>query len=81
MSDIMILCERHLIKSTHPFYDECDKLTFLAKNLYNSTLHYQRDSFFQRDFKSYYDVNRVSRIVIIKIIEHYRLKYQKVCSN
>jgi transposase, IS605 orfB family len=59
MSDIMILCERHLIKSTHPFYDECDKLTFLAKNLYNSTLHYQRDSFFQRDFKSYYDVNRV----------------------
>lgn len=34
MSDMMILCERHLIKSTHPFYDECDKLTFLAKNLY-----------------------------------------------
>ncbi len=33
MSDIMILCERHLIKSTHPFYDECDKLTFLAKEV------------------------------------------------
>ena len=59
MSDIMILCERHLIKSSHPFYDECDKLTFLAKNLYNATLYYQRDSFFKKDFKNYYDVNRV----------------------
>lgn len=59
MSDTMILSERHLIKSTHPFYDECDRLTFLAKNLYNATLYYQRDSFFNQDFKSYYDVNRV----------------------
>ena len=41
MSNVMILCERHLIKSTHPFYDECDKLTFLAKNLYNATLYNQ----------------------------------------
>ena len=59
MSNVMILCERHLIKSTHPFYDECDKLTFLAKNLYNATLYYQRDSFFNKDFKNYYDVNRL----------------------
>ena len=59
MSDVMILCERHLIKSTHPFYEECDKLTFLAKNLYNTTLYYQRDSLFNKDFKNYYDINRV----------------------
>ena len=59
MSNVMILCERHLIKSTHPCYDECDKLTFLAKNLYNATLYYQRDSFFNKDFKNYYDVNRL----------------------
>ena len=59
MSDIMILCERHIINKSHPFYDECDNLTFLAKNLYNSTLYYQRDSFFNKDFKNYYDVNRV----------------------
>ena len=59
MNDMMILCERHLIKSTHSFYNECDKLTFLAKNLYNATLYYQRDSFFNKDFKNYYDVNRV----------------------
>ena len=59
MSNTMILCERHIIKKSHPFYDECDNLTFLAKNLYNSTLYYQRDGFFNKDFKSYYDVNRV----------------------
>ena len=59
MSDIMILCERHIIKKSHPFYNECDNLTFLAKNLYNSTLYFQRDSFFNKDFKNYYDVNRV----------------------
>ena len=59
MSDVMILCERHLIKSTHPFYEECDKLTFLAKNLYNATLYHQRDSFFKNEFKNFYDVNRV----------------------
>ena len=58
MSDIMILCERHIIKKSHPFYDECDNLTFLAKNLYNATLYYQRDGFFKKDFKNYYDVNR-----------------------
>ena len=59
MSDTMILCERHLIKSTHPFHDECDKLTFLAKNLYNATLYYQRNSLFKKDFKNFYDVSRV----------------------
>ena len=59
MSDTMVLCERHVIKKSHPFYDECDNLTFLAKNLYNATLYYQRESFFNKDFKNYYDVNRV----------------------
>lgn len=59
MSDYMILCERHVIKKNHMFYDECDHLTFLAKNLYNATLYFQRDSFFKKDFKNYYDVNRV----------------------
>lgn len=59
MSDIMILCERHIIKKSHPFYNECDELTFLAKNLYNATLYYQRDSFFNKDFKNYYDINRI----------------------
>ena len=59
MSDYMILCERHVINKNHIFYDECDHLTFLAKNLYNATLYFQRDSFFKKEFKNFYDVNRV----------------------
>ena len=59
MSDCMILSERHIIKKNHIYYDECNNLTFLAKNLYNATLYYQRDSFFDKNFKNYYDVNRV----------------------
>lgn len=59
MSNDMILCERHIIKKSHPFYNECDHLTFLSKNLYNSTLYYQQDSFFNKDFKNYYDINRI----------------------
>ena len=59
MGDCMILCERHIINKNHSFYDECDNLTLLAKNLYNATLYYQRESFFNREFKNYYDVNRV----------------------
>ena len=55
----MILSERHIISSSHPYFSECDHLTFLGKNLYNATLFYQRASFFKKDFQNYYAVNRV----------------------
>ena len=55
----MILAERHLISSSHPYFSECDYLTFLGKNLYNATLFYQRASFFKNDFQNYYAVNKV----------------------
>ena len=55
----MILAERHLIYSSHPYFSECDHLTFLGKNLYNATLFYQRASFFKKDFQNYYAVNKV----------------------
>lgn len=58
MSDILILCERHIIKPTNPLFSECDNLSFLAKNLYNSTLYFQRQSLFDSDFQNYYAVNR-----------------------
>lgn len=57
--DEMILSERHIISSSHPYFLECDHLTFLGKNLYNATLFYQRASFFKKDFQNYYAVNRV----------------------
>ena len=38
VEDYLILSERHLIFKGHEYYEECDKVTFLAKNLYNATL-------------------------------------------
>ena len=59
VEDCLILSERHLIFKGHDYYDECDKLTFLAKNLYNATLYYQRNSYFNKSFENYYVVNKI----------------------
>ncbi len=58
MSNVLILCERHIVKPNSPLFSECDNLSFLAKNLYNSTLYYQRQSLFESDFQNYYAVDR-----------------------
>lgn len=42
----MILVERHIINKKHSFYDECDKLCFLSKNLYNVGLYNIRQHYF-----------------------------------
>ena len=55
----IILSERHIISPSHPYFSECDHLTFLGKNLYNATLFYQRASFFRKEFQNYYTVNKV----------------------
>jgi transposase, IS605 orfB family len=59
-SDIITLTERHVIRENHVFFDECDRLSLKAKNLYNATLYVQRQSFFNPDVKfiNYYDVNK-----------------------
>lgn len=56
--DCLILSERHLIFKGHVHYDECDRVTFLSKNLYNATLYYQRNSFFNHSFENYYATNK-----------------------
>ena len=43
----MRLVEQHIIKSSHPNYQELDKLCFLSKNLYNSALYAIRQHFFE----------------------------------
>lgn len=58
VEDCLILSERHLIFKGHEYYDECDKITFLSKNLYNATLYYQRHSLFNQSFENYYAVNK-----------------------
>ena len=60
-SQIITLIEKHIIKSRHKYYNKCDEITFLAKNVYNATLYEQRQSFFRNDFMSYYDVNKKFR--------------------
>lgn len=59
MSDILILCERHVVKPNSSLFLECDNLSFLAKNLYNSTLYYQRQSLFDSNFQNYFAVNNL----------------------
>ena len=57
-SKIVTLCEKHIIKKGHMYYDRCDELSFLAKNLYNATLYEQRQSFFQNNFKSHSAISK-----------------------
>lgn len=59
-SNILTLTERHVIRENHVFFDECDRLSLKAKNLYNATLYVQRQSFFNPDVKfiNYYGVNK-----------------------
>ena len=35
----MYLVEKHIIRQGHEFYEECDKLSYLSKNLYNASLY------------------------------------------
>ena len=58
VENYLILSERHLIFKGHDYYDECDRITFLSKNLYNATLYYQRNSFFNQSFENYYVVSK-----------------------
>jgi putative transposase len=51
----MILVEKHIINKNHKFFNECDELTFLSKNLYNQSLYNIRQYYFEN--KSYLNYN------------------------
>ena len=57
-SQIITLIERHIIREGHEYYNKCDEITYLAKNVYNATLYEQRQSFINGNFKNYYQVNK-----------------------
>ena len=57
-SQIITLIERHIIKSGHRYYNKCDEITFLAKNVYNATLYEQRQSFINGKFKNCNEVSK-----------------------
>lgn len=51
--------EKHVINENHQFFDECQQLTSLSKNLYNATLYCVRQQFiFNKQYLSYNEVNR-----------------------
>lgn len=49
----MILVEQHIIKKQSKLYNECDKLSFLAKNLYNAANYLIRQKFCNKSDSSY----------------------------
>lgn len=70
----MILTEKHIIKTNHPFYNECDSLCFKSKNLYNQGLYNVRQYYFEN--KKY--LNYVDNYHITKKQESYRELSAKV---
>ena len=51
--------EKHVINENHQFFNECQQLTSLSKNLYNATLYCVRQQFiFNKQYLSYNKVNR-----------------------
>lgn len=56
----MQLVEKHIIKKSHSFFNECDNLCFLSKNLYNSGLYEIRQHYFKTNSHiNYYGVNKL----------------------
>lgn len=55
----MRLVERHIIKKGHKYFDECDRVTRLSKELYNSANYYVRQLFIKEEgYSNYFKVNR-----------------------
>jgi putative transposase len=56
----MYLTEKHIIKKANKLFEELDNLSFLSKNLYNSTLYAIRQHYFEtKKYLNYYDINRI----------------------
>ena len=58
----MYLIEKHIIKTKHSFYNECDRLCFQSKNIYNQALYNVRQHFFQtKQYLNYYSNYHVTK--------------------
>ncbi len=56
----MQLVEQHIIKKTHKYYSECDKLCFLSKNLYNAALYVVKNHY--NEHKEYLNYNALDKL-------------------
>ena len=51
----MYLTEKHIIKRNHSFFNECDRICFLSKNIYNQGLYNVRQHYFNtKTYLNYY---------------------------
>ena len=64
----MILVEKHIIKQSHPFFNECDSLCFKSKNIYNQALYNVRQYYFEN--KKY-----------LTYVNNYHLTTKQECYN
>ena len=64
----MYLVERHMIKKTHSYYNECDNLCFQSKNIYNQGLYNVRQHFFEK--KKY-----------LNYVNNYKITKEQDCYN
>lgn len=72
----MILTEKTIYKPSDKEFLELDKLCFLSKNLFNSTLYYLRQNYFQN--KTYLGYNQVNKMFIQSNQTDYRMLPAKV---
>lgn len=58
----MKLVERHTIKKTNILYEDIDKLCFLSKNVFNSTLYVIKQAFINKEkIPTYFDLDKLWR--------------------
>ena len=56
----MLLVEKHIISNNHSLYNECDKLCFLSKNLYNATLYSINQRYnIDKQYLNYHAINKL----------------------
>jgi putative transposase len=68
----MQLTERHIIRPSNPLYKEMDKLCFLSKNVYNSSLYAVRQEYIHnKKYLNYYQNN--DNFVKFKQNDYYQL--------
>jgi len=73
------LVERHIIKRGHKYFDECDRLSYLSKNLYNRANYVVRQEFINNSI--YLNYTKTNRMMIDDSDADYILLPRKVSNG
>ena len=61
MSDYIILCEKHILKPSHIYFDTFKYACHFSKNLYNHVLYNWRQAYFKGNILSYKELEKLER--------------------